>query len=291
MNPDIRSQTFQTPAPVKLRVEIPKGRIAVTAAETAETTVELAPAHGDSLARDMIADAEIAQNGDEIVVRIRRERRILFGFGGDVEAEIRVPLGSSAQLGTGAGRIETHGRLGAVEAQSGAGAVRLEEAAEARVRTGAGSISIGAVAGSIDVKSGSGKVSVGKVGADARIATGSGSAELEEAVGEAKLTTGAGDIEVGAAGDSVEAFTAAGAVRVGRADHGRVHAKTIAGRVSVGVADGAAALVDISTMSGRVNSDLEASAPPAEGDKRVELIIRTMSGDVNLARAGKDTQP
>jgi DUF4097 and DUF4098 domain-containing protein YvlB len=285
MNLDKRSQTFQTPAPVRLRVEVPKGRISVTAADTAETTVELAAANGDSLAREMIAEAEIAQSGEEIVVRIRRERRILFGFGGDVEAEIRVPLGSRAQLGTGAGRIETHGRLGAVEAQSGAGAVRVDEAAEAHVRTGAGSISIGAVTGSVDAKSGSGKIRVGKVGADARIATGSGSAALEGANGEAKLTTGAGDIEVGAAGDSVEAFTAAGAVNVGRADHGRVRAKTIAGRVSVGVADGSAALLDISTMSGRVYSDLEASAPPAEGDKRLELIIHTMSGDVNLARA------
>jgi len=90
---------------------------------------------------------------------------------------------------------------------------------------------------------------------------------------------------VGAAGDGVEAFTAAGSVKVGRADHGRVRAKTIAGRVSVGVAEGAAALLDISTMSGRVSSELEASGPPVEGDKRLELIIRTMSGDVNLARA------
>jgi putative adhesin len=285
MTPEIRSQTFQTPAPVKLRVEIPKGRISITAAETAETTIELAAAPSDSLALDMIAEAEISQSGDEIVVRIRRERRIMFGFGGDVEAQIRVPLGSGAQLGTGAGRIETHGRLGAVEAQSGAGAVRLDEAAEARVRTGAGSISIGAVTGSVDVKSGSGKVRVGRVGADARISTGSGSAELEGANGEAKLTTGAGDIDVGAAGDGVEAFTAAGSVKVGRADHGRVRAKTIAGRVSVSVAEGAAALLDISTMSGRVSSELEASGPPVEGDKRLELIIRTMSGDVNLARA------
>jgi DUF4097 and DUF4098 domain-containing protein YvlB len=266
MNPDKRSETFQTPTPVRLRVEIPKGRIAVTASETHETTIELAAAHGDSLACDMIAEAEIAQHGDEIVVRIRRERRI-FGFGGDVEAEIRVPMGSAAQLGTGAGRVETHGRLGDVEAQTGAGAIRLAATAEAKARTGAGSITIAEVAGSADVKSGSGRVGLGRVGAHTRI------------------TTGAGDIELGEAGDSVEAFTAAGSVSVRRADHGRVRAKTMAGRVSVGVAKGSAAFLDISTMSGRVHSELEATAEPAEGDKRVELIIRTMSGDVTLARA------
>jgi DUF4097 and DUF4098 domain-containing protein YvlB len=131
----------------------------------------------------------------------------------------------------------------------------------------AGSITIAEISGSADVKSGSGKIEIGRVGADTRV------------------TTGAGDIEVGEAGDSVEAFTAAGAVKVRRADHGRVRAKTMAGRVSVGVAKGSAAYLDISTMSGRVHSELDAAEPPADGDKRVELIIRTMSGDVNLARA------
>jgi hypothetical protein len=47
---------------------------------------------------------------------------------------------------------------------------------------------------------------------------------------------------------------------VRRADHGRVRAKTTSGGVSVGVADGVAALLDLSTMSGRVNSELAASA-------------------------------
>ena len=267
MTQDKRSETFQTPTPIRLRVEVPKGRITVTAAETSETTVVLTAVHGDGLAREMIAEAEIAQDGEDILVRIRRERRIMFGWGGDVEAEIRAPLGSAAQLGTGAGRIETNGRLGAVEAQTGAGAIRLDDATEVKARTGAGSISIAEVSGSAEVKSGSGKVEVGRVGADT------------------KITTGAGDIEVGEAGDSAELFTAAGAVKVRRADHGRVRAKTMAGRVSVGVAKGSAAFLDVSTMSGRVHSELDAADAPSDGDKRVELIIRTMSGDVNLARA------
>ncbi len=60
----------------------------------------------------------------------------------------------------------------------------------------------------------------------------------------------------------------------------------MAGRVSVGVAKGTAAFLDVSTMSGRVHSELEAADAPADTDKRIELIIRTMSGDdVDLARA------
>ena len=262
-----RAETFQAPAPVRLTVEIPKGRISVTAQETAETTIELVAPHGDSTALDLIADAEIAQRGDEIVVRIRRERRMWFGFGGDVDALITVPVGSAVQLGTGAGGIRTTGKLGAVEVQTGAGSVRLDAASEVKARTGAGAIAVAEVSGSISVKSGSGAVELGRIG------------------GDAKITTGAGDIEVGEAGDSVEAFTAAGSVKVRRADHGRVKAKTMAGRVSVGVANGTAALLDVSTMSGRVRSDLASADAPAGSDKRLELNIRTMSGDVHVARA------
>ena len=115
--------------------------------------------------------------------------------------------------------------------------------------------------------------------------TGSGRTELGEVAGDAKITAGSGHIEVGQAGDSLEAFTASGKIEIGRVDHGRIRAKTVSGRVSVGVAKGSAALLDISTMSGRVHSELEPSSAPGEGERQVELVINTLSGNVNVARA------
>jgi len=277
--------TFQTPAPIRLSVTVPKGRIMVVAEETTETRVELTAVHGDATTRAWIAEAEVAQNGDEIVVRIPRARLGLFGMGGAIEARVHAPLGSAANLSNGSGRIETTGRLGAIDASSGSGTIRLDDSSAARARTGSGDIAIAASAGSVEAKTGSGRITVGKVGADARISTGSGHAELAEATGDAHLSTGSGDIEIGQAGDSLEAFAASGNVKVRRADHGRVRAKTISGQVSIGVANGVAALLDITTMSGRVNSELEAAGPPGEGEKRIELIVSTMSGNVNLARA------
>ena len=276
---------FQTPAPVRLRVEIPRGRIMVVAEETTETRVELTAINGDAATRAWIAEAEVAQSGDEIVVRVPKARLGMFGMGGSIEARVHAPLDSAATLSAGAGRIETTGRLGTVDASSGSGTIRLDDSSDARARTGSGDIVIAASAGSVEAKTGSGRITVGKVGADARITTGSGNAELAGASGDARLSTGSGNIEIGEAGDSLEAFAAAGNVKVRRADHGQVRAKTISGQVSVGVANGVAALLDITTMSGWVNSELEASSPPGEGEKRVELIISTMSGNVKLARA------
>ncbi len=285
MNQESRMHSFQTPAPVRLRVEIPTGRIMVTAEASEVTRVELTAVHGDAAAKAWIADAEVTQNGADIMVRVRKAGLTLFGVGGAVEARVHAPLGSAAFLSTGSGRIETTGRLGEVNASSGSGTMRLDDCGEARARTGSGDIAIASSTGSVDAETGSGRITVGKVGANARIVTGSGHAELAEAMGDAKLSTGSGNIDIGQAGDSLEAFAASGNVQVRRADHGRVRAKTHSGHVSVGVAGGSAALLDITTLSGRVNSELESGGPPGEGEQRVELIITTMSGNVNLARA------
>ena len=298
---DRREETFQTPTPVKLRVEIPKGRIRIIASETAETHVELIAVHGDELARTWIDDAELTQVGDEIVVRVHRPGRsygldlgamiesliglATAGVGGSIEALVAVPLDSSVKLTTGSGAIETAGRLGHVTAGSGSGAIRLADCAEARARTGSGDIVIASTTGSADAKTGSGRVTLGKIGGDATVMTGSGRTELGEVAGDAKITAGSGHIEVGQAGDSLEAFTASGKIEIGRVDHGRIRAKTVSGRVSVGVAKGSAALLDISTMSGRVHSELEPSSAPGEGERQMELVINTLSGNVNVARA------
>jgi hypothetical protein len=285
MNSESRMHTFQTPTPVRLRVEIPNGRIKVVA-EAAETTrVELIAIHGDATARAWIADAEVAQNGDEILVRVRKSGLTFLGLGGAIEARVHAPLQSAATLSTGAGRIETSGRLGEVSASSGSGTIRLDDNAAAHARTGSGDIAIASSAGSVDAKTGSGRITVGKVGANAKISTGSGRAELAEAAGEATLNTGSGSIEIDRAGDALEAFAAAGNIQIRRADHGRVRAKTISGQISVGVAKGSAALLDVSTLSGRVNSELETATAPGNDEKRVELTLSTMSGNVYLARA------
>jgi DUF4097 and DUF4098 domain-containing protein YvlB len=280
-----RHHSFETPSPTRLRVEIPNGQITVTAAESATTDVDLSAPHGDAGALAWVADAEIAQIGGEIVVRGPKVSLSLFRSWGPIEARVRVPLGSDAHLSIGAGGIETLGKLGKLTANTGAGSVKLDDCDEARAHTGAGNVEIGAVTGSVDTKTGAGKVTVGRIGANAHIVTAAGNAKVGDITGSARFTTAHGNIEVASAGDSLEAFTASGNVDVRRADHGRVRAKTVSGWVSVGVPTGVSALLDISTLSGRVRSDLAASGEPGDGEAHVELILSTVSGNVNVARA------
>jgi DUF4097 and DUF4098 domain-containing protein YvlB len=281
-----RTMSFETPQPAKLRIGIPAGRITVTAEETAVTRIDLSARNGDANARDWIEQAEIVQLGDEIVVRGPKLRFSLFNlWNGSIEAIVHAPTGSDATLSIGAGRVETIGRFGAVRANTGAGNVHVAECADAHANTGAGNIDIATVSGSVEAKTGAGTVRIGKVGANAEINTAAGNAHIEAVAGAARMKTAHGNIEIGCVGDSLEAFTASGNVRVSRADHGYVRARSVSGGVSVGVATGVAAHLDLSTVSGRVRSELESSGAPAEGDQRIELVLSTVSGNVSVARA------
>jgi DUF4097 and DUF4098 domain-containing protein YvlB len=260
------------------------GRVFVTAEATGQTRIEMTAKNGNATARKWIAEAEITKNGDEISVTIHKGMVLMWGSRGSVDVNVHVPPDSWAAITTGSGHIDTAGKLGKVRAHSGSGAVRLDDCGEVHARTGSGEITVRLCAGSVDAKTGSGHVTVGKVAADARITTGSGGAEIDEVGGNARIHCASGHIEVGQSGDDLDASAASGSIRVRRADHGRVSARTGSGSVRVGVANGTAALLDVSTLSGRVDSELQPSDAPGGDEKRVELILSTMSGNVTVAR-------
>jgi hypothetical protein len=277
-----RSEIFETPSPVRLRVDVPAGRIFITAEATGQTHIEMT-ARGGS-ARKWVADAQVAKTGDEISVLVRQPSFLSWGFNRGVDVNIHVPLESWAAMATGSGHIDTAGKLGKVRATSGSGKIRLDACGEVYARTGSGEITVRLCAGSVDAQTGSGHVVVGKVGADARIVTASGGAEIDEVGGDARIHCASGHIEVGQSGNTLDAHAASGSIRVRRVDHGRVKARTYSGSVRVGVANGTAALLDVSTLSGHVDSELRPSDAPGGDEKRVELILSTMSGNVSVAR-------
>ncbi len=281
---EIVMHTFETPAPARLRVEIPHGHIRVLAEERDTTSVELVAIHGDALARRWIDEAEIGQRGDEVVALVRQHSIHTFGREGAIEAIVHLPSASAARLAIGAGGIETSGRLGDVEATSGSGKIRLAETAGARARTGSGDIAIDTASGGVDVKSGSGDIAIGAVAGDARVTTASGRANIDACTGKARINSASGRVAVGGYGESLEAFSASGDIHVRRADHGAVFARTVSGEVTVDVARNVAAWLNVSTLTGRVRSALDATPPPGEGEERVELTINTVSGNVNVAR-------
>jgi DUF4097 and DUF4098 domain-containing protein YvlB len=123
--------------------------------------------------------------------------------------------------------------------------------------------------------------------------------------GPAIFSTASGDLEVGAAGNRVEVKATSGNVRLGELTHGArivnvsgdvrilalgegdLHVRSVSGDVTVGVAQGVDLHVDVETMSGSVHSDipLDDAPAPTRSDVRVDLSVRSVSGNVDIGRA------
>lgn len=276
--------TFETPQPVNLRVELWQGSVDVTAKDTAQTTVELTAARGDAGAQDLIENAKIEQRGDEIVVLMPKIKGGLFRRSAEIDIEIVVPKRSNAKVETASADIATHGELGEVRATSGSGDVEVEQAAEAEVRTGSGDINIAAVHGNCNTKSGSAEVTLGKINGDCDVMSGSGDVVIDEVGGDLKVKAGSGDIVVKSSGSGVDAMAGSGDLLLRRVERGRVKAKTGSGDITVGVANGTAAYLDVMTVTGDVASELDGSEAPVDGELTAEIFVQTGSGDVVLQR-------
>ena len=277
---------FDTPQPIRLRVEFGAGEIAVTATDTAQTTVELTPLSADDAARDLIARTAIDHRDNEVVVNAPRQSFGFFGRRPALRLEVTVPTGSALQIRTQSADVQAAGDLGGTLIETGSGDVRLDNvAAEARIRTGSGDISVERVDEALRTESGSGDLVVRQVFGDASVSTGSGDIGIDLVAGDAKLNTASGDVVVQVAQSSVSVNTASGDIQLLRVQRGRVQAATASGDVHVGVAGGTAAWLDVTTLSGNVGSDLDGTAEPGEHEETVQLQVNTVSGDITLVHA------
>jgi DUF4097 and DUF4098 domain-containing protein YvlB len=188
----MRTETFETPEPPNLRINLPSGTFNVYTSDTAETRVELSGPNED--------DARIEFRRDEIVVEI--EWKKLFGranFVRDHRLEIHAPNGTQIDAHTASGDVEGRGTFGEVSINSASGDVRLER-----------------VLGRFDANTASGDVKVEFVSDAVRVNSASGDVELEEIESDAKIRTASGDIEIGSAlKGKIDINSASGDVTVG----------------------------------------------------------------------------
>jgi hypothetical protein len=193
-------QKFDTPTPVTAVLDIPAGRIRFTAADRADTAVEVLPADA-SKSRDVKAAEQTEVAYDDGVLRIEAPaaRNQILGASGALEVTIQLPAGSRVEAKSAGAEFRSVGRLGDVAFEGRQATVEIDEAAGARLTVLAG------------------EVSVGRLGGPAEISTQKGGIRIAEAVrGTVTLRTGHGEISVGAAhgvSASLDAGTAYGRIR------------------------------------------------------------------------------
>ena len=151
---------FDTPSPITAVIDIPAGRVQLIAATRSDTVVEVRPANPAS-SRDAKAAEQVtvAYAGGELRVTAPAGGR-MFGNSGSVEVTVQLPAGSAAQVTTASGEVRTVGRLGDVTLNGQQAAVKIDEAATARLAVLDGTITVGRLGGSADIRTSRGDLQV-----------------------------------------------------------------------------------------------------------------------------------
>jgi DUF4097 and DUF4098 domain-containing protein YvlB len=282
----MRSETYSTPGPLRLNLEIPAGEIEIETGNTDETHVQLEAVANNDAIRDLVENSriELVRRGDghEVIVEAKARHGIFISisqgpdirFGGpDVRLRITCPHGADLEARTKSADVRARGEYGAVDLKTASGDLQVDKAkGTTRIKTASGDVHIGEVASALEVQSVSGDLEAGAVHGDIR----------------AQLVSG--DVHVRDAGGSISTNTVSGDQRFEAVRRGRIELKAISGDVIVGVRAGARVYVDANTVSGATSSEFELSDAPvqtplAEDAPLVELFVKTVSGDVRIERA------
>jgi hypothetical protein len=279
---------FDTPGPISAVIEIGVGEVRISASERRDTVVDVRPSD-DSRRADATAaeQTQVDFAAGRLVVRTARRWRAWspFSDGGSIDLHVQLPSGSQLSGDAAMGAFRCEGVLGITRVKTGMGDIHVEHAAAASLTTGAGDIGLEHAGGDAQLSTGSGAVSVGEVEGSAVIKNSNGDTQAGAVAGDLQVKSANGAIAVERAGGSVSLKSANGAIRVGAAGRGSVVAESGFGAVEVGVAEGTAAWLDLSTGFGRIHNALDAAAPPGPGEDTVEVRARSGYGDITIRRA------
>jgi DUF4097 and DUF4098 domain-containing protein YvlB len=135
-----------------------------------------------------------------------------------------------------------------------------------------------------EITTGSGAVQVNTVDGTAAIKNSGGDTWVGEVTGDLRVNAANGRISVDRAHTAVEAKTANGDVRLSEVARGAILAQTGLGTLDIGVRDGVAAWLELSTGFGNVHNGLDRAERPEPGEDTVELRARSAFGDITIHR-------
>ncbi|MDQ1006737.1 hypothetical protein QFZ82_001222 [Streptomyces sp. V4I23] len=278
--------SFDTPEPISATAHVEAGSIQFTAGDRLDTVVEVQP-------RDPKKDQDVrAADQTEVtyasgVLTVRTPKPHLLGLGrtGTVDVTVELPTGSRIDM-TGAWvQVLGDGRLGEVRVKTSSGDVRLDTTGPLKLTASHGSITVDRVEGTAEITTSSGSLRVGLVDGPAVLKNSHGTTTVGAATGELRVSGANGDIEIRRAEDSVTATTAHGTLRVDEVARGTVQLETSHGAIDVGIRQGTAAWLDVSSGSGQVRNTLTASETPEQTEDTVKVRARTRYGNIDVRRA------
>jgi hypothetical protein len=285
-------QTFDTPEPITVALELGVAQVQITASDRTDTVVDVRATNPDR--KSDVAAAQqttVDYANGRLRVASPKGRRQWKPWNGreSIDVHIDLPVGSDVLGSAGVADLRCTGRLGECRYKTGVGTVHIAESGPVSLSVGSGDIDVGHTLGDVEVKA-TGGVRLGTVDGAAVVKNSNGDTSIDDVVGDLRVSSANGDIVVGRARSTVAVKSANGDVRVDRAERGSVVANTARGSVEVGILDGVAAWLDLNTGFGEVRNELEAGGPPASEDDAIEVRARTAFGDITIRRALPEAQ-
>ncbi|MCM2423008.1 DUF4097 family beta strand repeat-containing protein [Streptomyces sp. RKAG293] len=276
---------FDTPQPISVNARVDAGSIQFTAADRADTVVDVTP-RDPKKDKDVRAaeQTEVTYSGGVLTIRTPKTR-YLVGATGAVDVTVELPTGSRVDMTGSWTQVLGEGRLGEVRVKTSSGDVRLDTTGPLHLTASHGSITVDHVEGSAEVTTSSGSLRVGTVSGTAVLKNSHGTTTVGTATGDLRVSGSNGDITIERAEGSVAATTANGTLRVAEVARGNVQLETNYGAIDIGIREGTAAWLDVSSGRGQVRNALDASEPPEKTEDTVEVRARTRWGNIDVRRA------
>lgn len=298
---------FDTPEPILAVIDLATANVRVDASDRTDTVVDVRPsdefndADVQAARRTMIeyADGRLLVRADDeqpgsasgwglslgrLIESPKDWARSLVLGPGSVEVTVGLPAGSGLDARTD-GSLHCRGPLGEVSLTTSYGDIRVEQAGRLRLKSTHGDISVNRSSGPAEVTGSHGGIRVGEIDGTAAVKTAHGDVRIGAVTGELRLNSAHGDIAVDRALAGVVAKTAYGSVRIGEAVSGSVVMETTGGGLELGIPEGTAAWLDVSSKHGAVDVSLDSSEGPGQSDQVIEVRAHTTYGDIVIRRS------
>jgi DUF4097 and DUF4098 domain-containing protein YvlB len=281
---------FDTPDPITVEIDLVVGDVRLTAGERATTVIAVRPSDpAENLDVRAAERTTVERTPDGLLVRGPRPAGLgLIGPGrrtGSVDVTVELPAGSQVRGDASAAAFRATGPLGECRIKTSAGRIRLDQAGQVDLRTGAGGIEVDRIAGPAEVSTSSGRIRLGEIDGPAVVKNSNGETWIGQVTGDLRVSGANGQVSVGRAGADVDVSTGNGDLRVGEVTRGTAALKTGFGEIEIGLSAGTAARLDVYTHLGHVHNQLTAADGPQASDQVVELRARTSYGDIVIRRS------
>ncbi|MFR0353442.1 DUF4097 family beta strand repeat-containing protein [Streptomyces sediminimaris] len=277
---------FDTPEPIAVTAHVPAGSIRFATGDRIDTVVEVRP-RDPKRDKDVRAaeQAEVTYASGVLTIRTVPRRRSLVGPSGLVDVTVDLPTGSGVDVTGSWTEVLGEGRLGETQVKTTTGSVRLDTTGPLKLTVSHGPVTVERVEGPAEITSNTGNLRVGLVDGPAVLKNSHGATTLGAVTGELRVSGANGDIDVARAEASVTGTTTNGALRVAEVARGSVRLETSNGLIEVGVREGTAAWLDVSSNRGQVRNSLATAEAPEETADTVEVRARTNWGNIDILRA------